>query len=197
MKNNDLFLFAEPVGRYALDVECVDILKNIKKLKYYQSGHSMIKFSDCGNVLDFFPDLNKQIYNACKNFIHDKMKIPERLEVEIVESWATQTPPKGKGDEHYHSHCFVSGVFYPHSGSQIRFNRENNMSNFWCVDSTEYNEYNSTWYILSPPTGSLILFRNYLTHEIVEYSGSENRYSISFNVMLRGQVGSHTRLTKL
>jgi uncharacterized protein (TIGR02466 family) len=183
MNVEDLNLFAEPILKYKFNLNCDEILDVLKNLTY------CFRSSDCDSLLDQLPNLNKSLIQACDDWLNDKMKL--NVKFEIIEAWATKTKTGGYSSMHRHSHCILSGVFYLKDNNQIKIHKPY-VSDFWNMKPTEYTKHNSLSYYVQSNKNEIILFPNYLFHEINKYHGKEDRYSIAFNVLPRGDLGSPT-----
>lgn len=110
--------------------------------------------------------------------------------------WSTCTCPGESGEDHYHSNSYFSGVFYPFDStpSQLRFyspNHENYSLNV-CGNINTWNPYNSASYDLQPQKNNLIFFPSYLKHRVLKNNSNIVRYSLAFNIYLRGTLKAET-----
>ena len=106
----------------------------------------------------------------------------------MCNSWVTKTEPNGHGNEHSHSNSWLSGVYYPEDNNQsgIRFSYENTIFN---NVPKEFNIYNSHTWTLDSEKNLLIIFFSNLRHRILPNLSKQNRYSLAFNVMPKGDFG--------
>ena len=51
------------------------------------------------------------------------------------------------------------------------------------------------WYPVE--TGKIVLFPSYLTHQVTSKKGNNTRISLSFNIFLKGSLGSNKELTHM
>ena len=190
MNVEDLNLFAEPILKYKFNLNCNEILDTLKNLTYVPiEGKDCLRSSDCKSLLDKLPDLKKSVIQACNDWLNDKMKL--NVEFEIIEAWATKTKTGGYSSMHRHSHCILSGVFYLKDNNQIKIHKPY-VSDFWNMKPTEYTKHNSLSYYVQSNKNEMILFPNYIYHQINKYHGQEDRYSIAFNILPRGNLGGPT-----
>jgi ectoine hydroxylase-related dioxygenase (phytanoyl-CoA dioxygenase family) len=61
----------------------------------------------------------------------------------------------------------------------------------------EYNSFNSNSWWFSVETGDIVLFPSSLTHMVETKKGDNTRVSLSFNVFIKGTLGSNKNLTEL
>ena len=185
----DLNLFSEPILKYKFDLNSDEILNTLYGLEYLPiEGNNCFRSSDC-QLLDRLPDLKKCVIEASNDWLNDKMKL--NVKFDIIEAWATKTTTGGFSSNHRHSHCILSGVFYLKDKCQIKIHKPH-ISDFWNITPTEYNKHNSLSYYVENKKNEMLLFPNYIFHEIERYQGKEDRYSIAFNILPRGNLGGPT-----
>ena len=196
MKNIDHLIFPETVSIYQLDIKEETLENFINKLNFTKTTHSHNNEADTFvskeiNVLDNLIELKIKIIFCCSHYLKNKFKL--NIDFKIIDSWATMTKKNGYSQKHFHTHSFLSGVFYPllKEEAKIKFYRRY-LSDFWQLLPEEYNVHNSDSFVINVKSNDLIIFKSYLQHEIVKYNGENNRYSISFNVTPVGNVGSGT-----
>ena len=119
--------------------------------------------------------------------IFDNYYKEKYIEKNILKSGETHPP-------HTHSNNFISGVFYV----QAENNNDTPAINFLdprgqtCVlqpQQKEYTKDNGTLYFFPAKINRMVLFPSWLQHYVPKNNSNDNRISIAFNVMLRGQVG--------
>ena len=114
----------------------------------------------------------------------------------ISDMWTTCIKPKEQGQSHYHSNSLMSGVWYPFDTdySEIVFYNPNNDKNSLnlAANTREFNSLNSTSFTYNPKKNDLILFPSYLTHQVQQNLSSSVRYSLAFNVFVKGNLHAHT-----
>ena len=92
---------------------------------------------------------------------------------------------------HTHSNNLVSGVFYLHCNDDspaINFIDPRPQTTVLQPQQKEYTRENSTTWQVPAKINRMVLFPSWLQHYVPK-NNSHDRISISFNVMLRGQVG--------
>lgn len=116
---------------------------------------------------------------------------PERIDVEIPDSWYHITNDGGFHDAHYHGGCSWCGIYYVQlgeTGPSASGGAPNGGSRFYSPLATgggykDYgNKYLESAYV-DPPIndGMLILFPSYLLHSGLPYRGAQDRIVIAFN----------------
>ena len=134
-------------------------------------------------------------YNFITKPLLDQVKVVfsdvfEYVDVEpyFTEMWGTCCEYGQKIHSHTHPNSFMSGVFYPQATqAPIRFHTTPRT----IVPSVKYeNICNSTSHVINPFENTMLLFPSTLQHESAANYQDEPRYSVSFNIFLKGQIGN-------
>ena len=179
---------------YKLDIKN-DLTLKFKKEKFSLSKSNdsetdkfMSLVSEDFNVLSKYKELNKEIKKAVDQ-TPKKILMFENIDYRIFSSWITKTPPHSFSDQHNHCNSWLSGIYYPkgNPGFGIKFSH-NGISQFF-TPPKKYNIYNSHEWTVIPKDNYLILFFSHLRHQIMPNLSSEDRYSLAFNIMPKGNFG--------
>ena len=124
------------------------------------------------------------------------------LEFYITQSWLNVTKQNEHHVIHNHPNSIISGVYYFTDNSTIIFNSPfaESVSKTISIESEIYNSWNFAYYGNCTQTwnkGTLILFPSYLTHRVPKNKSLDVRVSLSFNVFVRGELGTINNLTYL
>ena len=140
------------------------------------------------NILKKYKELNKEINKAIDLTIKEILMI-KNINYRIFSSWVTKTKPKGFSASHFHWNSWLSGIYYPKNnpGFNIKFFYDNKIPFF--TIPTEYNIYNSNHWVINPEDNFLILFFSQLRHKIMPNQSNEDRFSLSFNLLPKGEFG--------
>ena len=107
--------------------------------------------------------------------------------LKIANLWININRHKDYNVKHRHPNCVVSGVYYVNmpSGSLILYHPAENVLEYdWGPDVvSEYVGYNSSLYSLNPTNNTLVLFPSWLSHSVGPNTSTENRITISFNLV--------------
>jgi uncharacterized protein (TIGR02466 family) len=176
---NTLFLFK-------LDIK-EDLTSKFKKEKFGSIEEAPAFISHDLNVIKKYKTLNKEIDKALK-LVLGKILQYKNTQYRMCNSWVTKTEPDGYGNEHAHSNSWLSGVYYPEDNNQsgIRFSYDNTIFN---TVPKQFNIYNSHTWTLDAEKNLLIIFFSSLRHRILPNLSKQNRYSLAFNVMPKGDFG--------
>lgn len=119
----------------------------------------------------------------------------------VCSMWSTCCCPGESGAPHYHSNSFYSGVYYlfENTPSNLEFYNPNNEKIALNVlgNMTEFNQYNCGKYAIVPEEYDLIFFPSYLYHKVLRNNSNQVRYSLGFNVYLKGDLNLPTGNLKL
>ena len=149
------------------------------------------------------PDLRSFCEEHISEYVRQVIRPKNKsLEFYITQSWLNVTKQNEHHEIHNHPNSIISGVYYFTDNSKIIFNSpftasgsrtisiESEINNSW--NFANYNECIQTW-----EKGTLILFPSYLTHRVPKNTSFDVRVSISFNVFVRGELGTIDNLTYL
>ena len=177
---------------YKLDIK-EDLTLKFTKEKFKWTKAPCLITKDL-NILKKYKELNKEINKAIKAMLKEKLML-KNINYKIFSSWLTKTKPQGYSDSHYHSNSWLSGIYYPKAdpGFSIKFFNDN-MTKFF-TPSTEYNIFNSRDWVITPEDNFLILFFSQLRHKIMLNQSTKDRFSLSFNLLPKGEFGENDSKT--
>jgi uncharacterized protein (TIGR02466 family) len=110
----------------------------------------------------------------------------------ISECWANWNDDGDIHPRHSHPNCFLSGVYYvkaPEGCGDIVFHDPRPQAAVLYPQLTENTNQNSDRHYVTPFEGMMILFPSWLEHSVTKNTAGADRLSISFNVMLSGEIG--------
>jgi len=177
---------------YKLDIK-EDLTLKFKKEKFrFTSAPSLI--TEDFNVLKKYRGLNEEI-NKAVDVTLKKILMLDNTNYRIFNSWLTKAKPKGFSHSHLHSNSWLSGVYYPKGdpGFSIKFFHDNRTQFFTLP--TSYNIYNSSDWVIIPEDNFLILFFSQLRHKIMPNNSTKDRFSLSFNLLPKGEFGAQDSKT--
>lgn len=142
-------------------------------------------------------DLKKEILLHCDNFLRKYLNVKNNAQFYFTNSWCNIHRPKDSSQIHYHSGGLISGVYYPiypNNSGDIIFHRNpiwtNLFPNSIQFDYDEYDNINSNVYTLNINEGTIALFPSHLEHSVKENLSNDKRYSIAFNLFVKGKFGN-------
>jgi len=171
---------------YKLDIKDDLTLKFTKEKFKFTDNASLI--TEDLNILKKYKKLNKEINKAIDATLKEILML-ENINYRIFSSWLTKTKPTDLSDSHRHSNSWLSGIYYPKNdpGFSVKFFSDNKTQFF--TRPTEYNIYNASEWGITPEDNSLILFFSQLRHKIMPNQSTKDRFSLSFNLLPKGEFG--------
>ena len=120
--------------------------------------------------------------------IFDEVFEYKDIEPNFTLMWGTCCKRYQKIHSHTHPNSFMSGVYYPMmNAAPIRFHHPSPSTivpNF-----RTGNLCNLRSFILNPQPSTMLLFPSALQHETATVNEDVDRYSVSFNIFLKGNIG--------
>ena len=171
---------------YKLDIK-EDLTLKFKKEKFKLAEGSALISQDL-NVLKKYKNLNKEINKAVDATLKDILML-KNINYRIFSSWLTKVGPKTSSYSHNHANSWLSGIYYPKGdpGFSVRFFNDDTRPFY--TPPTEYNIYNSTAWTVFPEDNHLILFFSQLRHKVMPNESTQDRLSLAFNILPKGQFG--------
>jgi uncharacterized protein (TIGR02466 family) len=196
-------VFSKPIYVNVLetisDKQLLKVKNIIENCNYTNSTNYALsnknKFSKISTDLNLLDNKNlsflkKILINEFNIFKNDILKYHNN-NFEITTSWISKTEPGEESEWHQHNNCMYSGIFYintSENSGDISFETHEN-KRFQLIP-TEFNIYNSASFTFKPLNNMIILFESQLFHKIFKNNSNMTRYSIAFNVMPVGKIGS-------
>jgi uncharacterized protein (TIGR02466 family) len=187
-------LFSSLVISYDLDYtfSVFDYIK--RECNFRNTGTSPSEISIDTNILDKFPDDKEYIMNHFNTFKNNVLKY-ESVNFDMTTSWATKMTKNCYVQIHNHCNSFYSGILYlddidSNDGGKLQFTGLGLQSQpFKLNEPDEFTIWNSPMWYVEPKKNRLIFFPSYLYHEVKTYTGNMPRYSIAFNIFMKGAFG--------
>lgn len=199
-------LFPTPLFRaklYPDDIENLkdDIIKNHSR--YVSSGNVNDEMLASGENAFTGLENNEKYFsliNRINEIVRDSLKkvycYDDDIEPYVCAMWSTCCCPGESGEEHYHSNSYFSGTFYPfdETPSEISFYSPTHEKSSVNINGniTEWNYVNSTSWTIKPQKCDLIFFPSYLKHKVLKNKTNTIRYSLAFNVFIKGNLKANT-----
>ena len=136
------------------------------------------------HMLEEFQDLVSPIRDAVASILKF-LRIGYDV-FEITACWATVLAPGAEHRVHDHPNNFLSGVYYlkTHAGAdRINFHDPRSQAGIIRPPVTELTAENTDMVVMRVMDGTLLLFPAYLRHSVGVNTSTEERTSISFNIM--------------
>ena len=195
-------LFPEPVyfsqlKRSLTKPELKTVNKYKKKTSKNVGGNTNTNDND---VLEHktLKNLKNDLYEMVMDYFKKIICPPAPFIPYISQSWFNYTQPDEGHHMHSHPNSYISGVFY------VTANKDIDRIKFFKtgydrirLETTKYNEYNSKSWWYEVGTADVVLFPSHLVHAVDPAAGSKTRTSLSFNVFVKGKLGSKEEMTEL
>jgi len=146
-------------------------------------------------LLDSYPTVKHIILNQFNEFKNSVLHL-EKTDFEFTTSWMTKTMAGGFCQYHSHKNCLYSGVLYHSktnsldSGNLLFSDMGIKNDTMLINEPTEWNILNSKRITIEPDANLLVFFPSLLKHRISRYTGTEDRYSLAFNLFPVGILGN-------
>ena len=145
-----------------------------------------------------FKKLKKELELRVKDYFEKIISSKNNIKPYITQSWINYTEKDQYHHKHTHSNSIISGVFYINCHETLDkitfFNESYSTIKF---EVKNFNLFNSGSWWFPVKTGDIFLFPSSLTHMVETKQGDNTRISLSFNVFIKGTVGSNFELTEL
>lgn len=155
-------------------------------------------YTENKDILVLLPNTRKQIEEHISYYVHTVLQIQNnRYKFPIQKSWVNKHTQGDEAHTHFHANSLISGVYYlsaPPNSGDIAFHRHTNHNNFlsdtFAFETNKVNERNTHKYKITPKDGTLLLFPSHVRHAVEINNTWEVRYSLAFNVWVRGEFGN-------
>ena len=183
-------IFEVPIYVENIKLDNRSILKYCKKIKKEDKGiyKSNVGGWHSSELQGKHIELNDLFHKITKKSNIFSKQIGKKNQIKIDKIWININKYKDYNQTHFHSNCFLSGVYYvdifDKGGSIIFDNPAQDLidSNWNNDDINNFNTVNSSIYRLVPNIGDLVLFPSWLKHKVEPNMTNKERISISFNL---------------
>jgi uncharacterized protein (TIGR02466 family) len=128
--------------------------------------------------LEFF---RREIDNHVKNYLQNIGNI-EELKYKIEDCWMSLSRPNDFFTVHHHGESDISGVYYfktNQNDGDLFFESPNQLTSI-----TKCFKHLPSRVFYKPEIGKIILFPGWLRHGVMKNTTTDNRISISFNIVI-------------
>lgn len=150
------------------------------------------------NVLDHpeFGDIRRIVMEEINLYAREILGVSENIEFYITNSWINVYRRGEQAGAHMHHNSLLSGVLYlkaTDAGGDIVFHRDvQSLVPFppaLDLDMESFNIYNCKSWSYRPKTNDICLFPSVVSHSVEPNDSDEPRWSLAFNVFVRGNIG--------
>ena len=181
------------VGKLPKNYDIIKFLKkNIENLEYQNfkktdcNLHKRKEYKElCDDIITYITKVFNEVY------LYDKVT------PYITLMWGTASDKNDFIHRHYHPNSFISGVYYPQDidYAPIKFHNPIKKTIEPLLKSS--NILNANSMVFTPQQGDIFLFPSTVEHQTQPNHIDETRYSISFNIFLKGKLGLQENLSSL
>lgn len=194
---NILPVFPSVISATKIDQDLTDIWTDLKSEDFFEStadDTESVYASKNMKILDKYNNLKTLIKDTFYDFKNEVLKL-HNTDFNFTSSWVTRTDTGGFCQYHSHKNAYYSGVFYEKpnnnadSGNLLFTDVGIKEESILVNDPSEWNIFNTKRIIIEPDENLLVFFPSYLRHRISKYTGTENRYSLAFNLFPTDSFG--------
>ena len=197
VRTDILPLFSSPVY-VAEDPSMPNIIRDIEGWEYHKAPREGSQTFEM-NVLDRIPKFRDWLQYHVEEYVWKVMGIDERChEITYTCSWINRHKFQEKTHDHSHRNSMFSGICYLQTHERcgdLVFRDES-----YCMVAPRIktgNLYNSKQWTIQPKDGMVVMFPSSLVHLVTPNQIMRERYSLAFNIFLKGDFGNPTSLLKL
>tara|TARA_X000001036_G_scaffold50588_4_gene40344 strand:+ start:2413 stop:3042 length:630 start_codon:yes stop_codon:yes gene_type:complete len=129
-------------------------------------------------------------FNDCLQYTAQRKRYMFRGKFTITQCWANKTTTNGSHHIHNHPNSLLSGIFYLNDSTPTRFLQPL----VWDVPLIQTMNDESTTSTVQSECGKLLIFPSTLLHGTDAHTTTEDRYSMSFNTFIQGELGDVSSL---
>jgi len=138
-------------------------------------------------------DLKSWFMSCVRDYFANIIVPKYNVEPYITTSWINHSTIDEYHHIHHHPNSIISAVFYinaDENSDKITFHKDEHNTIDLSSEDKDYNCYNSNAWSSPVQTGEILLFPSSLKHSVKSVTSNESRISLSFNVFVKGIVGS-------
>ena len=148
--------------------------------------------------------LKEELMSKVYQYTKDGIQISSNSEFYIINSWAVKHDPEDFAMSHQHRNSIFSGCVYidvDSSTGAIQFYKPptfyNCLPHTIHMDVDVYNIFNADSWEIKPENNKIVMFPSHLSHAVLKNKSNKPRYSLAFNVFVKGTFGTEDTLDVL
>lgn len=138
--------------------------------------------------------LCEKILDVSEYIAKDILFFDSSYKTEITGMWANRQKPGAALHTHRHHNNIFAGIFYISDGDFPPITFLNPCDPQMKPNVTQFNSFNSRSWHIPVLKDTLLIFPAHVDHTVESNKSDKDRYSISFNIMFRGQYSSRESL---
>ena len=175
-----------------LKIDNNNILNVLKNEEYHLVDNDLRCYAS--NNYKLIDKLGDTFKDSLYKYVNEGLsQVGFNIDFNIKSSWATKVEPNGSSDFHSHANYWIAGVYY--TMGEIEDNLsiifERTLIPAWqIICRKEFEPFYTNAVTVNIKKGDLILFPCYLKHKVGRNNSSQDRYSLAFNIMPKGNIGN-------
>jgi uncharacterized protein (TIGR02466 family) len=174
-----------------------DEMNHIENLEYELMTSKNGKYSLNKHILKdpALSRIESEIQRHCDLYTKEILQVSLNVEFYIKTSWSVLHNHEDWAQPHVHTNSLISGILYTkvhENCGDIIFYRNSAQHVFppaIHIDFRNLNQLNGEVFSVTPKNNMILLFPSSLTHSVTINNSNEDRYSIAFDIFVRGSVG--------
>ena len=176
---------------------------DIRALEYSTGPYNFLTTMD-KHILDRpdFADVRALVMKEVHVYARELLRIKKEIELYITDSWINVHRRGHSATPHIHHNSLISGVLYLQvndSSGDLVFHKDLlSLIPFppaLDLDMDSFNLYNCKSWAHKPKTNDICLFPSAVMHSADPNESDEERWSLAFNVFVRGDIGVLHRIS--
>lgn len=192
-------LFSSPVLVSNENENCsfTHIIDYCNSLEYRQNKSGNLTSVD-SYILEnpMFSEIKRLILGAIEQYTK-RVMMWSNNDFFITQSWININPKNTAHHTHFHKNSIISGTFYLQTNDNDSITFLSDRKDCMDLVVSSFNLWNSTSWDMCVKTNTITIFPSLLSHEVKENTSADERISISFNVFVKGMLGTNKNLTLL
>ena len=192
-------LFSSPIY-VTVDDAMPNIIPQVEEMVYQNfAGYNLGAQTTEMNVLDTVPDFKAWLQQHVDEYMYGVQCIDRQSHTgEFTCSWVNMHQHMERANDHSHRNSLYSGVVYlqthPNCGDIMFMDQRHRHLD---PRRAEVNVYSAKSWKITPQTGMVLIFPSELVHCVEPNMDHNRRYSLAFNVMVKGDYGNPTSYLSL
>lgn len=192
-------LFPTPLFEHDIEPVSAKIRDYVYAIDYYRPYADNGWLSENMYLLDepVMKPLKDKIMEVFEVFIRNEVMLPEQMTFRMTNSWAVKHNIGDWGQQHLHTNCVFSGVYYLDTNDlsgDISFHRPMMDTSLFPTtirpaEYKQFNDFNAMDHEVKCTNNKVVIFPSTLMHSIGKNRSEWDRYSIAFNFFPTGTWG--------
>ena len=186
-------LYTKNIEGLVEKLNLVDEVMDYVSMNHTESPNGMVQSLPYLHKKENIVELNREIIECIEYISLNFTKYESKYKVDITSMWGNVQKPGAFFNKHYHRNNIYSGILYLNDSGEDVFPPTKFFSPLvrdFGPSVKETNVFNAASSERSFEKGVLVIFPAWLEHDVGINLTPNNRLTISFNVMLRGDFDS-------